>query len=185
MTRGLHNDVVNSLANQTHTEFLMARIQTVGGDYRITTLPYDITFESATWSGLGSLIGLETLTESSDSIPTGFNLLLSGIDPNNIYMALALGLQNATITLYIRSMNLNGTILSEHIGPILGIVDKYPIEATETDAVLRLECISEYGMAMRTAEKLFSDSDQKSLYPGDRFFEHASNIERFELRFLI
>lgn len=88
--RAFANSVLQrSLVAQSAQPVQFLRLAFGGGDIRITTAPFDVSWDGFTWQGVGGELKLEAINESPDDRGGQFSLGLSGVDQSMLAAILA------------------------------------------------------------------------------------------------
>lgn len=136
------------------------------------------------WTGVGSLLSIEDVTETTDSAQNGTAVKLSGI-PSEIFDALTLGeYQNrrASMSLIILDE------FSEGIGapiPIFqGLMDSDTVKDSGAEVSVTITCESAMSDQLRPRIYRYTHEDQKTLHPdaNDKGLEFVAALQNLQIR---
>jgi hypothetical protein len=149
----------------------------------LSTLPFNISWNGQTWLGIGDFGGVENISETVDTAPSGFKFSLTNID--NTYVGLFFNepYQRRVANVYIGAIDANNQIVASPYGPFTGRLDLMEFVLGESVSSVSVTCESEIALASRPDNLAYSDAHQQNLYPGDRFCEFASDTSEREIRF--
>lgn len=143
-----------------------------GGTQRYASAGTDVSWGGYTWTGAGVLGKIERIEEGASLEARGIRMSLSGVPSSLISVALGAHVQGRRARIYSAVFD---TATNQIIDAILewdGRIDTMQIVDSE-DGTAQIAVSAESRLAGWEAPnvRMFSDADQKRLYPTDRFFE--------------
>ena len=135
----------------------------------------EITIDSNTYYGAGSVIQISAIEESSEISAKGITITASGLDSSVISWALNETYQNRTVTVHV------GTI-SESLVPDTYILFRGRMDTmdlTENGDTSTVEISAENRLIdlERPRVRRYTNEDQKSLYPNDIALEMVDDLQ--------
>lgn len=154
-----------------------------GGDVylRLWTGVGDLSWDSKTWTGGGSLLSISNLDETTDLRAVGFSVTLSGMDSSFISLAQQSVRQGKAGKLWLALFDAAGALLADPYLLKRGRFDVIPIkddgqtctiQATYEDRLVDLE---------RPRDRRYTHEDQQIDYPGDRGFEYVPSLQNMDI----
>lgn len=149
---------------------------------RIWTGIGDIVWNGATWSGVGTLLGVGQIEETREIRATGLDISLSGVPSELISLALAEPYQGKTAKVYIGAFNTaGGALIADPYLAFSGRMDVMTIAERPDSPVINISTESRLIDLERPRERRWDHQDQITDHPGDMFFEFVSSIQNVEI----
>lgn len=129
-----------------------------------------LTFDSETWNGVGDLGGIDGIAESTEIRANPLVVSLNGLKPEIVSLALTDGYQGREVRFYQGALNITTRALIPD--PHLrwsGTMNYMTIDREQGN--IALTCESELIDLNRPLGWKYTSEDQKTLYPGDTFFD--------------
>ena len=79
----------------------------------LATTPYDISWNSQTWQGVGGLLQFEEVSETSDMQAGGVDILLSGVDQVITTLVLGKAYRGRFVKVWLVHINTSGNIITD------------------------------------------------------------------------
>ena len=105
MSRGLTSDFLTQISSDSLKPFYAFKAEFAEGDIRLWTGLGDITINSETYTGGGSLLSVGAVEETSEIKATNLNVALSGLDASILAASLNANYQNRTFTAFLGMLN--------------------------------------------------------------------------------
>lgn len=154
----------------------MVDLEFASGTVRFHTWIGDLVWNGNTYTGTGTLGGISGIEETSEPSRSTTTLTLRGV-PNDI-IAIALNEHYQGRPCTVREGRLNATTLQLAGTPWVkrrGLMDTMRIRQGQ-DCSIALTVESEFSQWDRPVVRRYTDADQQSRYPGDRFFEFVEKM---------
>ncbi len=143
---------------------------------RITTAPFDITFQGNTYRGVGGLGSVSDVEDNANLEPVSIDLTISGLDPSYLSLALDFQTHGRPATLWGVYFEPNSaTIAGEPFFLFRGQIDTMRIDAGE-DASITVSVTSELAGWNAGEVRRWNDVDQQARFPGDHCFEFIATL---------
>lgn len=180
MPRDLTSGLETAINSQALIEFYMVEAEYDNGAYRVTSLPYghDITWNGKEWTAVGTLLGVDSVTEQVASQSNTVSVSLSGIDNSVIAVALTQYYQGRPGKIYFCIMNADGTFTLEPLLLFSGLIDNQSITIGET-ATVSLTMRSVLNKALDPREQRYTDQGQQAKFPGDKGFSLVATLPNY------
>lgn len=131
---------------------------------------------SQDWLGLGDFGGISGVEESTELSPFEINLVLSGIDADNMDEVLNQQFYLRPVTVYMGALNVEtGVLVADPDEVWSGFMDKSAVTLGEENAIA-VTCESELSMFERSNGRVYSDADLQAEYSGDLWFEYLPSM---------
>ena len=163
---------------------VFAELQFRTGIQRYCTAGHDLVWNSYTWKGLGGVVSIEPIQESAEIKSIGVRLSLSGVPVAMRSLALNEKPQGTFAKLWVAVYDesvgaLVGTPMAEYVGRM----DTLELNLREGVCTVSVNVESPLADLQRPAGGRFTDADQQSRFPGDKFFEFVPQQAERELIF--
>ena len=140
----------------------------------------NLTTESAaqTFFGIGDFGGIESVEENIEVVARQVTLTCSGLDSNWVTPALSENYQNRTVTVYLGFFSPDtGALIGSPEVIWEGRINQQTITLSKGEATLSMTCEHRLRREPRIAR--YTNADQQTIHPGDRFFDLTHTIEGF------
>jgi hypothetical protein len=149
---------------------------------RIWTGTGDISWNGATWSGVGTLLGVGQIQETREIRATGLDISLSGVPAELISLALAEPYQGRRARVYIGAFDTaTGSLIADPYLAFSGVMDVMTIAERPDSPVINISTESRLIDLERPRERRYDHQDQITDFPGDLFFEFVPAIQNIEV----
>jgi hypothetical protein len=137
-----------------------------------------ITWGGNDFLGVGDFGGVSDIEEDSELSISKITLTLSGIDPNNISIALSEKYQGRAGKIYKGYLDENHQLIAD---PLLIFSGRMDIQEIELDkqAIIKVSIINRLADWDKTRERRYNNDDQQAEYSGDKGMEFvARSVEK-------
>ena len=127
----------------------------------------DLTFSSNTYSGLGDLISISTIEETSDVSASGINVVLTGLKSSFLSTALNEDYQNRPITVFLGFLSAGS---SDVVGTLIlfkGRMISLEVVDTPEGARVRIDAENRLLDLRRPSNLRYTKESQNFLFSGD------------------
>lgn len=143
----------------------------------------NLSWNSQTWNGSGTVLGLAPVEETDDIQAQGTTITVSGVTPAWISIVLqSLSNGNAGI-IRLAMLDSSNAVVSTPKIIFRGLLDGAPLKRAAKDPVINLKYEHELVDLERPREWRWTDEHQKRLYPGDRGLEHIAALQDIKVPF--
>lgn len=178
MTRFVSATNSTESAKQAVRMFVGVALDFTSGFIRVHDGIGDISWGGNTFSGIGHLGQIETVSESIEIIARPIGLTLSGVDSSLISTTMTEVYQNRTATVYVGFVNETTNAVIDTPETIWeGRMNQMSISSSAGTASIKLTCEHRLRREPRIAR--YTNEDQQLLFPGDRFFDLVPSIKGF------
>lgn len=181
MSRALSSAMLAGIQASDLAPILLFEGEFAGGFVRLWTGFGTISWNGHDWTGMGQLIGISDMEESSEVVATGLTVSLSGVDPALVSAAIGEARQNMPGRIWIGLLNASGAVVSTPYLAFRGRLDVPQIADSEDACTISISYENILGDLLRPREIRFTDEAQKALFPDDRGFEYVTRIQDVEL----
>jgi len=141
----------------------------------------DLAFGGETYTGVGDLLSIGEITETSDISATGINVALSGLQRAFIAIAIGYKYQGRPLTVFLGAFNDQGVLIADPIIVFSGFMDTMTIsEGAETSSI-SINVENKLVAFERSRVRRYTAEDQKIDHPNDKGFEFVTSIVEKEI----
>lgn len=137
-----------------------------------------LTADGHDWLGFGQLVSVSGLEQSRGMGAPQTTFKLSGVDDNLIAIAVnsAAEVTGNPCTVYLQFLSSAGVPLDEPIAIWAGTMDTLTFQAGVRDQAITLTAETLFVDRVRAPWGFYTDTDQRSRWPGDRGFELVASL---------
>lgn len=173
-TRDITTAAKTAAVGQQVTLLCFVECDFPSGFVRVTNAPFDVTWNSATWKGVGALGQVQEVKEVLGLEATGHSFTLSGIDSTKIATALGENYQGRTAKMWIGFIAA-GAIVADPFQALRGRMDTMPIRYGKT-ATVTVNVENRLAAWGRAKYRRFADADQQAEFPGDLGLQYVTEM---------
>lgn len=178
--RDVSQDFVEELSGAEIRPFLLFRGEFETGEVRLWTGIGTLTYDAEEYTGLGTLVSVTPLEETTDIRANGWSITLTGVPQENISLAIDETRQGASGRLYLGLMAEDGAVLDvSRLG--MGKLDVPTISEEEDNATIQITYESDLRDLERPRETRYTNEAQQARFPGDKGFEHVAGLQQAEI----
>ena len=173
--RDMSSAVQDEIVKTSIASFELFELELDEGTERATNAPFQIEYNSNTYTALGELIGISEVEESTTMQINEVTVTLTGIDPNKNFYTALLGEDYIDRPMRIyRTLYNNGIIgtFTLFSGRLTNVV----ANSSESIGTIEVTAASNFVDFERIAGRKTNDAEQQFHYSGDTFFEFAPEV---------
>ena len=148
-----------------------------GGTTRLWSGLGDLSWDSQTWLGTGSLLSIGTLEEPHEIKANGTQVTLSGIPSTNIALALDEPYQGRALAVYLGAMDSSNAIVVDPVLMFSGFMDIMSISESSETATITMTVENRLIDLERARISRYTSGDQNIKYPADRGFDFVPDLQ--------
>ena len=141
----------------------------------------DLSFDSVTYTGLGDLLSISEIKETSDISATGINVSLSGVKTSLIAIAKDQDYQGRELTVRLGAFNESGSLIADPVIIFSGFMDTMTIAEAGTYSSITIAVENKLVAFERAKVRRYTAEDQKIDHPADKGFEFVTSIVQKEI----
>ena len=141
----------------------------------------DLSFDSVTYTGLGDLLSISEIKETSDISATGINVSLSGVKTSLIAVAKDQDYQGRELTVRLGAFNESGSLIADPVIIFSGFMDTMTIAEAGAYSSITIAVENKLVAFERAKVRRYTAEDQKIEYPADKGFEFVTSIVQKEI----
>lgn len=176
MSRSLSSAVIDELNSAETQPFLLFQGEFNSGTVRAWSGIGDLSWNSQTWTGTGTLLTISAVQETAETSANGITTSLSGIPAELISLALAECSQGDAGYVYLGFIK-NNAIVSDPVLLFEGRLDIPSIEENGETATVSISYESRLIDLERPRESRYTNEDQQRAYPGDLGMEFVADLQ--------
>lgn len=138
-------------------------------------------FQTEVYQGLGDLLSIGQIKESTDLQANGTNISLSGIKQSIISIARDEDYQGKKGTIRLGAMNEQAEVITNPVNIFSGFMDVMTITDSGVKSTINVTLENKLIAFERKYVRRYTDNDQKIEYPADDGFEYVASIQDTEI----
>ena len=179
--RDLTSSVQTAISADSVSPILLFEGEFASGFVRVWSGIGDLTWNSETWLGIGTLGGISSITESSDVQANGLTVSFSGIPSNMISLALGEAMQGKAGKIYFGFMDENNAVITDPVLMFQGRLDVPAIEEDGENSSIQISYESRLIDLQKPRERRYTNEDQQLQYAGDLGFAFVPALQEQQI----
>ena len=174
--QGIDTAISNRLGADAQTMFFAVKAEFDTDDIRVWSGTDDITVNSETYTGAGSLLSISGVEEDLELKSSGLTIALSGMDATVLDYALTENYQNRPVTLFL-GFQMGGS--NESAGELTlfkGRMTSLTITDTPDGATITIDCENRLVDLDRPSNLRYTVESQEFLHSGDTGFNRVQSL---------
>lgn len=151
------------------------------GTVRLWTGLGDVVWNSQTWTGAGTLIGVSEIEETTDVVASGITVALSGVAPQSVALAITDAQQGLPGKIWIGLLDAAGAIIVDPVEVFAGRLDVPQVTDGTESCTITISYESRLIDLSRAREFRYTHESQQALFPGDKGFEYVAGLQQKEI----
>ena len=183
MSRGLTSGMETAVSSDTVRPFFLVDLDFSSPIY-IWSGTGDLSHGGNTYIGVGDLLGISALQETTDLGAQGVNLILSGIDNQAgtlLHKALTEDYQGKSVEIKLGAFDSSASIIADPTSVFKGFMDVMTIDEGADSATISLAVENKLIILENAKERRYNDEDQKIENSTDKGFEFVASIQDVEI----
>lgn len=177
MSRNLGSSIVSEITSAQMSPFLLFEGEFASGTLRLWSGIGDLSWNSYTWTGVGSLASISSVTETADTSAQGITVSLSGIPSSLVSLFLGDVRQGSAGKVYLGFIDSSGDVISSPYMLFEGRLDVPAMEESAESAVISITYESRLIDLERPRESRYTNEDQQREFAGDLGFEFVPSLQ--------
>jgi len=141
----------------------------------------DLTFNSNTYIGVGDLLSIGSVQESTELTATGAQITLGGIKQSLLTLARDEPYQGRPLTIRLGAFDENGDLIASPVIVFSGFMDVMTISDSGETSTITVSAENKLIAFQKTAVRRYTAEDQKIDHPTDKGFEFVAKIQEKEI----
>lgn len=125
----------------------------------------DLTYDSETYTGVGDLLNISAVTETSDMQASGINVTLTGVKSSLVVIAKDHEYQGRAITVMLGAFDASGDLVADPTVIFAGFMDTMTISESGQTSTISIACENKLIAFERAKVRRYTAEDQKIDYP--------------------
>jgi hypothetical protein len=187
MARDLTQDMQNEVTAEALAPVFLIKLEYADGDLNLWTGYGPLVWNGETWTGTGTLLGLEPIQETADMKSVGLSATLTGIPEDIRALALnaAANIEDGEATVWLGCIWEAASRMKELVYDpyqiFKGRMDVPSLVADGKATIVRQSMESILADLERPKLRNYSSEDQKLDYPTDTFFDFVSALQNKQI----
>jgi hypothetical protein len=141
----------------------------------------DLSFNSNTYIGVGDLLSIGAVQESTELTATGAQITLGGIKQSLLTLARDEPYQGRPLTIRLGAFDENGDLIASPVILFSGFMDVMTINDSGETSTITVSAENKLIVFQKTAVRRYTAEDQKIEHPTDKGFEFVAKIQEKEV----
>ena len=141
----------------------------------------NLTFDSNIYLGVGDLLSIGSIQETSDLSANGATVTLSGIKQTLLTLARDEPYQGRPLTIRLGALDGSGDLITSPVIMFSGFMDVMTITDSGDTSTIAISAENKLIAFQRTAVRRYTAEDQKIEHPTDKGFEFVAKIQEKEI----
>jgi hypothetical protein len=177
MRSSLSADAIAQLKSAKITPFVLLQGKFVSGYVNLWTGLGQLSWNGVTWQGLGSLIAISPIGETTELQASGVSISLSGIPSDLLGAALTECKQGYPVTLWLGFMTDTGAVVADPAVAHSGRMDTVEVNEGGDTSTITITVENRLIDLQRARSSNYTDEEQQRLYPGDKGFQFVAGVQ--------
>ncbi len=180
-TRDLATDQLAMIVAASKRPVLFYEGEFSGGTLRLWTGVGTISWNSQSWTGAGSLLGIGEIQETTEIRASGTTLSLNGLSTSFISLALAQCRKGLPGRVWLGGLDASNAVIADPYMAFEGRLDVPEITDEGETCNVSVSYESRLILLERPKERRVTHEDQQIDYPGDLFREYIAGLQDREI----
>ena len=141
----------------------------------------DLAYGGNTYTGVGDLLSISAVAESSDMSATGINVSITGIKSSFIVIAKDHEYQGRPLSVSLGAFDANGALIADPLIVFSGFMDTMKIAESGSTSTITISVENKLIAFERSRVRRYTAEDQKIDHPTDKGFEFVTAIVEKEI----
>lgn len=181
MTRNLSSELVTEITSGQIKPAFFVKLEFDSQTLRYWTGVGDITALGEVYQGIGQLLSVDSIQESTRLQANGVDLIISGLSSTVIALALAENYQNRPVLIYLGALDEDWQLVADPNEYFRGFMDTMRIEEGAESTTVQISCENFLRGLENSEKRSYTLQDQNILYPDDKGFEFIPRLQNQEL----
>jgi hypothetical protein len=181
VARSFSAGVLAAIASGTVRPVLFVEAQFQTGTVYIWSGIGTVSWNGQTWNGMGDLLRVAPIDETTSGQARGVTISLSGI-PSGLLADVLVEVQaQQPVSLWIGYLDSSGNVIADPELRWYGTIDLVKISEGEETSTIEVSVESKLIDLGRARERHWTNADQQMLYPGDLGFYQLDGIQQVKI----
>ena len=173
---GITTPVANRLVDSHQSLFIAAKAEFDTDDIRVWTGNDDLTIDSETYLGAGSLLTISEVTEGREVKSEGISIALSGMDKTVLSYALTENYQNRPMTLFLGFLMGGSNEVAGTITLFKGRMVNLTVNDSPQGSIINVDAENRLVDLERPSNLRYTAESQEFLFSGDTGFNRMQQL---------
>jgi hypothetical protein len=141
----------------------------------------NLSYGGETYTGVGDLLNISAVTETSDMQASGINVTLTGVKSSLVVIAKDHEYQGRAITVMLGAFDASGDLVADPTVIFAGFMDTMTIAESGETSTISIACENKLIAFERSKIRRYTAEDQKIDHPTDKGFEFVTATVQKEI----
>ena len=175
--QGLDSSITTRLGEEHQSLFVAVKAEFDTDDIRIWTGGDDLTINSETYTGAGSLLTISGSEETAELKSSGISIAISGMDSTVLNYALTENYQNRPVAVYLGFLMGGSNEVAGTLTMFKGRMVNLTINDSPEGAMISLDCENRLVDLERPSNLRYTVESQQFLHNGDTCFNRVQGLQ--------
>lgn len=181
MSRDVTAGFATALSEQSLRPILLFEGEFASGWVRVWSGLGELSWDGKVWTGMGSLISIGALEETSDVVASGTMISLSGVPLEMVGIAIEEARQGKPGRVWLGLLDDTHSVIADPVQAFQGRLDVPEITDNAQSCTVTISYESRLIDLNTPRNWRYTHESQQALHPGDRGFEHVTTIQDKEI----
>ena len=136
----------------------------------------NLTYDGETYTGVGDLLSISSVTETADMQASGINVVLTGVKSSLVVIAKDHEYQGRPLTVMLGAFDATGSLIADPTLVFSGFMDTMTIAESGDTSTISIAVENKLIAFERSKVRRYTAEDQKIDHPNDKGFEFVTSI---------
>ena len=141
----------------------------------------DLAYGGNTYTGVGDLLSISSIAETSDISASGINVAITGIKSSFLVIAKNHEYQGRPLSVSLGAFDDNGALIADPVIVFSGFMDTMTIAESGSTSTIKISVENKLISFERSKVRRYTAEDQKIDHPTDKGFEFVTAIVEKEI----
>lgn len=141
----------------------------------------DLAYGGNTYTGVGDLLSISSIAETSDISASGINVAITGIKSSFLVIAKNHEYQGRPLSVSLGAFDNNGALIADPVIVFSGFMDTMTIAESGSTSTIKISVENKLISFERSKVRRYTAEDQKIDHPTDKGFEFVTSIVEKEI----
>jgi len=181
MSRGLESGMLAATTADVVRPIMLVQCDFDSGDLNLWSGVGDLTVDSVTYIGAGTLLTISGVNESTELTASGVTVTLSGVTEPLISKARDENYQGRELKILLGAMDSTNSVIDDPVIIFSGFMDVMIIQDGGETATIAVQVENRLIEFQRNRVRRYTAEDQKLDYPTDKGLEFVAEIAEKEI----
>jgi len=180
VSRNISDPAAAAVAATNVSPIFLTEIQFASGFQRFWTGIGQLTWDSHTWTGDGTFLGVASVDLTDDLNAQGITLTFSGVSSGMVTAALGEVQLTFTVKVWLGLFDDTGALIVDPVPVFWGNLDVPTIQDDGEKLEITITAENPLLQGQNASKRRFTHDDQQIIHPGDNGFRFVAAIQKWD-----